>query len=78
MSEATNAKVAECLDMAIKARMNARSALSPADQGFWQIMEERWIHLAQTYRETERLTHSLAADADRALGERLEPQPTAL
>jgi hypothetical protein len=59
MSDATNAKVAECLDMAIQARVNARSALSPGDRGFWRIMEERWIHLAQTYRETERLTHSL-------------------
>jgi hypothetical protein len=59
MSEVTNAKVTECLDMAIQARLNARSALSPGDRSFWQVMEERWIHLAQTYRETERFKHTL-------------------
>ena len=59
MSEVTKAKITECLDMAIQARLNARSALSPGDRSFWQVMEERWIHLAETYRETQRFTHTL-------------------
>src|SRR5215469_13771171 len=44
LSTATNAKVAECLDMAIEARQKANAALSRGDQGFWQVMEARWIH----------------------------------
>ncbi|HUI97806.1 MAG TPA: hypothetical protein VLX44_18765 [Xanthobacteraceae bacterium] len=63
MSNATNAKVAECLDMAIKARLKANAAVSRSAQGFWQVMEERWIHLAQTYRETERLSREFRRDA---------------
>jgi len=54
----TNAKVAECLDMAIQARVNAQSAPSPSARGFWRAMEERWLTIAETYRETERLTRS--------------------
>jgi hypothetical protein len=64
MSNATNAKVAECLDMAIQARLKANAAASRSAQGFWHVMEERWIHLAQTYRETERLSRELRRDAD--------------
>ena len=52
---AVNVRVAECLDMAMKARRKAASGLSPADERFWRRMEERWLHLAQTYRETEKL-----------------------
>ena len=64
MSDATNAnaKVAECLDMAIKARLKANAAVSRSAQGFWHAMEERWIHLAQTYRETERLSREFRRD----------------
>ena len=62
MSDATNAKVAECLDMAIKARLKASAAVSRSAQGFWHVMEERWIHLAQTYRETERLSREFRRD----------------
>lgn len=64
MSEAINDKVAECLDMAIKARLKANAALSRTDQGFWQVMEERWLHLAQTYRETERLARDFRRVTD--------------
>ena len=52
--------------MAIKARQKANAALSRGDQGFWQVMEERWIHLAQTYRETERLAREFRRAADAA------------
>ena len=54
--KATNAQVAECLDMALAARRKAHSALSPAEERFWRRMEERWLHLAETYRETKQLT----------------------
>jgi hypothetical protein len=64
MSNATDAKVTECLDMAIKARQKANAAASRSAQGFWHVMEERWIHLAQTYRETERLSRKFRRDAD--------------
>ena len=66
MSNATNAnaKVAECLDMAIQARQKANAALSRSAQGFWHVMEERWIHLAQTYRETERLSREFRRGAN--------------
>jgi len=63
LSAATDAKVAECLDMAIKARLRANAALSRGDQGFWQVMEERWIRIAQTYRETERLSREFRRGA---------------
>jgi hypothetical protein len=63
MSDATNARVAECLDMAIRARRKANAALSRGDQGFWQVMEERWIRLAQTYRETEQLARDFRRGA---------------
>jgi len=41
--------------MAMTARRNAASGLSPATERFWRRMEERWLHLAETYRETEKL-----------------------
>lgn len=64
MSQAMNTKVAECLDMAIKARQKANAAVSRTDQGFWHVMEARWLHLAQTYRETERLVRDFRRGAD--------------
>ena len=62
MSEAINSKIAECLDAAMKARLKARCAESPSDRGFWRIMEKRYIRLAETYRETERLTSRPPSD----------------
>src|SRR5262249_15598400 len=52
---AMNAGVAECIDMAMMARGKAASGLSPAGERFWRRMEERWLLLAKTYRETEKL-----------------------
>ena len=51
----TNIRVTECLDMAFMARRRANSAVAPADERFWRIMEERWLRLGQTYRETDKL-----------------------
>jgi hypothetical protein len=53
--KATNVLIAECLDMAMTARRKAGAAPSPADERFWRRMEERWLHLAETYRETQQL-----------------------
>lgn len=53
--KATHIRVAECLDMAFTARRKADCALGPADERFWRIMEERWLHLGETYRETDKL-----------------------
>lgn len=53
--KSTNVRVAECLDMALAARRKAHSALSPAGERFWRRMEERWLHLGETYRETDKL-----------------------
>jgi hypothetical protein len=53
--KSTNVRVAECLDMALTARQKAHSALSPAGERFWRRMEERWLHLGETYRETDKL-----------------------
>ena len=53
-----NVRVAECLDMAMAARREAASGLSPAGERFWRRMEERWLHLAETYRETEQLKNA--------------------
>jgi hypothetical protein len=64
MSQATNTKVAECLNMAMKARQKANAAESRTDQGFWNVMEARWLRLAQTYRETERLAHDFRRGAN--------------
>jgi hypothetical protein len=52
---ATNVRVTECLDMALTARRKADSALSPAAERFWRRMEERWLRLGETYRETDKL-----------------------
>ena len=57
----TDAKIAECLDMAIQARLKSQSVPSPSARSFWRAMEERWLNIAQTYRETERLTRSFRA-----------------
>jgi hypothetical protein len=51
----TNIRVTECLDMAFMARRKANSAVGPADERFWRAMEERWLHLGETYRETDKL-----------------------
>ena len=56
MSEETNEKVAECLDMATEAYRKAETAPSPEDERFWLRMEQRWLRLAKTYQETEQLT----------------------
>jgi hypothetical protein len=61
VSDVIKAKVAECLDMAIKAHLKAATAQSGGDRGFWQKMEERWLHLAETYRGTQQFTESLLA-----------------
>jgi hypothetical protein len=53
--KATNIRVAECLDMAFMARRRADFAEFGADERFWRIMEERWLHLGETYRETDKL-----------------------
>jgi hypothetical protein len=66
VSELINAKVAECLDMAFEAREKAKAAQGKDEQGeqaFWKRMEQRWLHLAQTYRETEQLTQKWLAAA---------------
>jgi hypothetical protein len=64
MSQTINTKVAECLDMATRARQKANAAMSRTDQGFWHVMEARWLHLAQTYRETERLARDFRRGAE--------------
>jgi hypothetical protein len=51
----TNVRVAECLDMAFTARRKADCAAPGAEQRFWRLMEERWLHLGETYRETDKL-----------------------
>jgi hypothetical protein len=54
--EKTNGiRVTECLDMAFMARRRADAAVGGADERFWRIMEERWLHLGETYRETDKL-----------------------
>src|SRR5262249_55164458 len=61
-----NERVTECLDMAFMARRRADAAESPADERFWRRMEERWIHLGETYRETDKLRDLwLGTPADR-------------
>jgi hypothetical protein len=64
MPKPINTKLAECPDMAIRARQKANAAVSRTDQGFWHVMEARWLHLAQTYRETERLARDFRRSAD--------------
>jgi len=59
MSETTSAKIAECLDLALNARLKAKSVQSSADRIFWQAMERRYIRLAQAYRETDQLKRDL-------------------
>jgi len=49
---------------AARARLKANAARSRGDQGFWQAMEERWIHLAKTYRETEQLARDFRRGAN--------------
>ena len=53
--KATCIRIAECLDMAFTARRKADSAVGPADERFWRTMEQRWLHLGETYRETDKL-----------------------
>ena len=57
MYEQIEEKFAECLDMASDARHKAETARSPEDERFWLRMEQRWLYIAKTYRETEQLVH---------------------
>jgi len=51
----TSPKVAACLEKAAEARRRARSAARLEDREFWQQMEPKWIRLAESYVQTERL-----------------------
>jgi len=65
MSEETDHKFAECLEMADEARRRADKASTPEDERFWLRMEQRWLRLAKTYRETELLTDAWLRAAPR-------------
>ena len=55
MSVETEERVVECLSMAREAADKADAAVSPAETRFWLRMKERWLRLAQTYRDTKQL-----------------------
>lgn len=55
MSVKTDDRVVECVDMAIRAARKAVAAVSPSEMNFWLKMEQRWVRLAQTYRDTDHL-----------------------
>jgi hypothetical protein len=55
----------ECLQMAGEASRKAEAAEGPAEAQFWRRMEQRWLRLARTYHETDKLTAAwLAGSAD--------------
>ena len=56
MPHDTHDRVVECLEMAGAASRKAEAAEGPAEEHFWLRMEQRWLRLARTYRETEQLT----------------------
>jgi hypothetical protein len=58
MHDDTDERLAECLDMAGEARRKADSSASLEDERFWLRMEQRWLLLAKTYRETAQLAHA--------------------
>jgi hypothetical protein len=55
MSVETDDRVVECLGMAIHAARKAVASVSPVEAQFWTKMEQRWVRLARTYRDTDRL-----------------------
>src|SRR6185437_9991085 len=52
MAANTDDQVVECVDMAMRAARKAVAAVSPSEVHFWLKMEQRWVRLARTYRDT--------------------------
>ncbi len=63
MSQESEDRVLECLEMANEASRKAEGASSHGEAHFWLRMEKRWLRLAQTYRATEALTAAWLAAA---------------
>jgi len=55
MLACTSTKVAECLEKAANARRKASSATQPEDQEFWRDMESKWVRLAESYDQVDRV-----------------------
>jgi hypothetical protein len=68
MSKEMDDRGVECLNQADEATPKAESAPSPCEARFWLRMEQRWLHLAQTYRAGATLT---------AVGKHGSPKPNA-
>jgi len=56
MSEETDDRVVECLGTADDASRKAEGASFAGEARFWRRMEQRWLRLAQTYRDTDAMT----------------------
>jgi hypothetical protein len=59
MLACTSPKVAECLEKAAKARDKASSANRSEDREFWHDMELKWVRLAESYVQTDRVSDFL-------------------
>ena len=55
MLASTSPKVAECLEKAAEAHHKASLAVQPEDQEFWRDMESKWVRLAESYAEVDRV-----------------------
>jgi hypothetical protein len=55
MLASVSPKVAECLEKAAKARRKASSASRSEDQEFWRDMELKWVRLAESYDQVDRV-----------------------
>jgi hypothetical protein len=56
MLASTSPKVAECLDKAAQARHTALSAERPEEREFWREMESKWVRLAESYAQADRVS----------------------
>jgi hypothetical protein len=63
MQHETEDRILECLEMAGAASRKAEAAELPAEAKFWLRMEQRWLRLARTYRETDQLTTAWLASS---------------
>jgi len=61
MLAVTSQKVAECLAKAAKARHTALCAARREDREFWHEMESKWIQLAESYAQTDRVRDFLGS-----------------